>query len=136
MVLFISLLIFMNSCGNKEKKAVRNLVQEITSQAQEAEAVGRILQGISVLEQAQNLDSTAQCKAARDIYCALYTMVKENCIDQVSFCQTIADALYGGSFPVGGMNICTSIASDKCSELAGFKQELQQLCLELRRRCN
>ena len=134
-LLIICLVLSMMSCGNKEKKAVRDLVQEITTNAQEVEQVGRVLQVLSALEQAKGLDSTAQCHAARDIYCAMFQMVRDRCNDQVSFCQTVANALYGGSFPVGGMRICTSVASDKCNELAGHQQKLGRLCRELRARC-
>lgn len=129
------MLLSLMACSDDEEKAVRDLVRDITTQAQEVEQVGRVLQVISTLEQAQGLDSTAQCHAARDIYCGMFQMVRDGCKESVSFCQTVADALYGGSFPAFGMQVCTGVADDRCNELIGHEQKLQRLCIELRGQC-
>ena len=130
----------LSSCKSKrEKDALKALVKDLTTKASEVESAGRILEFMSIVEQAKNLDSAKQCKAARDIYCAIYQMARDGCNDGTSVCDEIAKGLYGGSFPYPGMSsICVSKVEDMCreKELMNHSQTLQRVCLELRRQCN
>lgn len=121
------------ACSDAEKKALRDLVKDITTNAPETEAAGRALQAISVLEQAEGLSETRRCRAARDIYCAMFQMARDGCNDGTSFCDEVQKALYGGSFPVGGFSICVAAAEDRCqSDLLGHVPQLSRVCRELR----
>lgn len=139
--LAVGLLLFglflLAACDGAEKKALRQLVQDITSPIPETQAAGQALQVISVLEQAQNLDSLQQCRAARDLYCAMFQMVSRQppCTDASGFCNAVATAFYGGSFPPFGPTICAGEAIEQCEGLIGQERRLQRICIELRQRC-
>ncbi|MBX2846094.1 MAG: hypothetical protein KTR13_07760 [Saprospiraceae bacterium] len=128
-------LLFSSSCKDDDgssKEAVKKLTEDVITQAPAAESAKNFLSFIKALDQAKGLDSTAQCKAGRDIYCELYRMVKENCDGSETLCSIIEKNLYGGSFPAGGMRLCMVLADEKCGELTGSKQELKRICDEFR----
>lgn len=139
LIVFVMIGTFFQSCKQKkEKDALKALVKDLTTKASEVESAGRVLEFISVLEQAKNLDSTKQCKAAAKIYCALFQMARDGCNDSTSVCDEIAKHLYGGSFPYPGMNsICVAKVESMCKEkeLFNHAQQLQQICRELRAQC-
>lgn len=125
------------SCSGSEEKALRQLVQDITSPIPETQAAGQALQVISVLEQAQNLDSLQQCRAAKDLYCAMFQMVARQppCTDPSAFCSAVATAFYGGSFPAFGTTVCAGEAIEQCENLIGQGPRLRRICVELEQRC-
>ncbi|WP_282124587.1 hypothetical protein [Algibacter mikhailovii] len=139
LIAFVLIGAFFQSCKKKkEKDALKGLVKDLTTKASEVEAAGRVLEFMSVLEQAEHLDSTKQCKAAAKIYCALFQMARDGCNDGTSVCDEIAKSLYGGSFPYPGMSsICVAKVESMCTEkeLFNHKQSLQQICLELSAQC-
>ena len=136
-VLLFCIVVLSPACSNSESKAVGELVKTTTSAVPETQSVGRVLEIISVLEQAEGLNETQQCRAASRIYCEMFQMVRDGCLDThtQSFCQTVANSFYGGNFPPFGMRVCMSIAGDKCSELVPHEQRLGRLCQTLIAQC-
>lgn len=127
MVLVLIMVTALPGCSNKQ---VRELVDDIAANG--AQEAGRVLEVMSTLDQVAGMTNEEICKSTREIYCKAFQMVRDNCNDVVEFCQTVADALYGGSFPTFGMTTCVGVAEEKCKDLIGQEQALGRLCRELR----
>lgn len=133
----VSMLLLLSGCTTQESKAVGELVKTTSSAVPAGESVTQILEIVGTLDRASEMDSTEQCRAAQRLYCEIFQMVRDGCLDThvLSFCQEVENVFYGGSFPTLGMRVCREVASEKCNELIGQEQRLQQICLDLIGRC-
>lgn len=139
-LLILTILLFAlctTTCGDKKKELIQ-LTQEISKCAEKTEVVGKVLDCFSLIEQAKGLNSTKQCRAARDIYRAMWHNAKEGCRENYEVCNAIQTHLYDGSFPAGGMNICTAAVDEQCQKIRGnttAMDALETIWRELDKKC-